>query len=972
LSAANDRNLLLGVLALQMEFVSRDQLIDALHAWVLDKSRPLDDILLDQGALQRDTQALLTALVDKHVEIHGGSPANSLASLSSLGGAELTMAEIDDPDVHASLGHRTVQASSAPESATRSAGSSTSAGERFRILRPHAEGGLGKVFVALDGELGREVALKEIHGGLADEAAVRTRFVMEAEITGGLEHPGIVPVYGLGHYGDGRPFYAMRFVRGDSLKEAADRYHAACAAGLSAREKTLQFRQLLGRFIDVCNAIDYAHSRGVLHRDLKPGNIMLGKYGETLVVDWGLAKLIEGQEDPAPDGEGKLRTRSGSDSVPTLMGTAIGTPAFMSPEQAAGRLRDLGPASDVYGLGATLFYVLTGKPPVASEESGETLRKVQAGDIARPRDIRPETPPPLEAICLKSLSREPAQRYPTAGALAMDVERWLADEAVTALTDTPLGRLARWGRHHRTLVATAIVGLLGASLALAAIAVQQSASNRALRRSQAAVERQQKETAQQRDLAQRNLDRAVQAINDSLIIIGEEELLDTPGLQPLRRRLLDEGLVYYLELMKDYQQEADLREEAVETYLRLGEVLRQIGTAEETLDYYTQSLTVIEDLTREQPDNPRLLATLAANLNGMGLTLAEIGRAEEASQAYERALEIYEPLVAASPSPNLLQSQAMTLSNSGILAFNRGQPDKGIRRYRASRQIRHSLVEDHPEVEEYQAALAQDLFAWVVVYTMAGSIDQATEAVEECRQLYAKLCENHPRVTDYAVRRGMNLTNYGSLLLRQGKVDEAQPIVQQAVEILGRLAEQNPAVAPYRNSAAGSLNMLSDLYRYADRRQEGLAAAERAREMLLELTAEHPDVDDYLFHLAKAHSNIGRLTLAQDRVADALKSFMDAAAALERITLPPVNGNYNLACYLALCVPLINGENSDSPDDLREATIQRALAALEKAIDGGYRDVNHMRNDSDLKSLRELAAFEALMRKASQPNDPEP
>jgi serine/threonine protein kinase len=149
------------------------------------------------------------------------------------------------------------------------------------------------VFVALDQELNREVALKEMQERHADHAERRARFLLEAEITGGLEHPGIVPVYGLGQYPDGRPFYAMRFIKGDSLQDAIDAFHHAEGPQRDAGERAVAFRELLSRFVAVCNAISYAHSRGVLHRDIKPSNVMLGKYGETLVVDWGLAKLVD-------------------------------------------------------------------------------------------------------------------------------------------------------------------------------------------------------------------------------------------------------------------------------------------------------------------------------------------------------------------------------------------------------------------------------------------------------------------------------------------------------------------------------------------------------------------------------------------------------------------------------------------------------------------------------------------------------
>ena len=265
-------------------------------------------------------------------------------------------------------------------------------GTRFRILRPHAKGGLGEVFVAEDGELRREVALKEIQVDYADNQESRGRFLLEAEITGGLEHPGIVPVYGLGTYADGRPFYAMRFIRGDSLQAAIKRFHAPSEGRRTDRlhldrsERMLELRQLLGRFIDVCNAIAYAHSRGVLHRDLKPGNIMLGKYGETLVVDWGLAKPA-GQSMNCPLRSNPMRLLKASDdhgSAPTAMGSAIGTPAYMSPEQAAGRIDLLGPASDVYSLGATLYSLLTGQPPQTGKDVGEVLQNVQRGEFPGP------------------------------------------------------------------------------------------------------------------------------------------------------------------------------------------------------------------------------------------------------------------------------------------------------------------------------------------------------------------------------------------------------------------------------------------------------------------------------------------------------------------------------------------------------------------------------------------------------------
>ena len=201
-----------------------------------------------------------------------------------------------DADIEASLSNigtdATLETDDAGITFNYADSDATTEGQRFRVLRPHAQGGLGAVFVALDAELHREVALKQILEHHADNPVSRQRFLLEAEVTGGLEHPGIVPVYGLGTYQDGRPYYAMRFIRGDSLKDAIAAFHSDLGLKADAGRRSLELRQLLRRFLDVCNAIEYAHSRGVLHRDIKPANIVVGKHGETLVVDWGLAKPL--------------------------------------------------------------------------------------------------------------------------------------------------------------------------------------------------------------------------------------------------------------------------------------------------------------------------------------------------------------------------------------------------------------------------------------------------------------------------------------------------------------------------------------------------------------------------------------------------------------------------------------------------------------------------------------------------------
>ncbi|HEV7282338.1 MAG TPA: serine/threonine-protein kinase [Pirellulaceae bacterium] len=336
---------------------------------------------------------------------------------------------------------------------------------RYEILEPHGKGGLGVVYRAVDQEFGREVALKSIQRiGPLDEIR-RAKFRREAKITGCLEHPGIVPVYSLGEDDRGDPYYAMRFVQGENLKACIARFH-----GDRARERRpldgAELRSLLRRFLAVCDAVGYAHDQGVVHRDLKPDNIMLGKHGETLVVDWGLAKRFREPEGAKPgSGSESLPPSAPDDSDDTKDGTLLGTRAYAPPEQLTGRLDDIGPASDVYSLGVVLYEILTGARPVESDSIVEHLARVEAGEHVPARGRLREVPAALEAICRKACAVEPRGRYATANLLKADVEAWLDDRPVLAKPDTLADRSLRWTRRHPALTAGAMIALVSLALA---------------------------------------------------------------------------------------------------------------------------------------------------------------------------------------------------------------------------------------------------------------------------------------------------------------------------------------------------------------------------------------------------------------------------------------------------------------------------------------------------------------------------
>jgi eukaryotic-like serine/threonine-protein kinase len=564
--SATDFNLLFGLLALQNGLIDQGGLVAAFQAWTRDKGRSLAEHLIERGDLDGDDAKAVEALVDRHLRRHGGEPEQSLASVSAGRSIRERLALVGDADLDVTLGR--VGADSRPTDGdgdgegtlSYALGAVTAGGSRFQVLRPHAKGGIGQVCVALDTELRREVALKEIQPHLADDPASRGRFLLEAELTGRLEHPGIVPVYGLGVDGRGRPFYAMRFIRGDSLKQAIERSRAdEAGADRDRSTHSLALRGLLSRFVAVCNAVAYAHSRGVIHRDLKPANVMLGPYGETLVVDWGLAKVVR-RDDPVDLAEATLRPSLslGSGSSETQAGTAIGTPAYMSPEQAAGRLDAMGPASDVYSLGATLYCLLTCRPPITEGDVVDVLRRAQRGEFPAPRVVNPRVPAGLEAIVLKAMALRPTDRYPSARAMADEVEHWLADEPVSAHREPALSRLARWGRRHKTMVA-------GAGTLLVAAVVALSAGTLLLQRANA-------RTGRERDLARRNFEMARQAVDEYLTRVGRNPLLREQGLHELRLELLDAALRYYQEFLTQQGSDPSVRAEAAAAYERVGDI----------------------------------------------------------------------------------------------------------------------------------------------------------------------------------------------------------------------------------------------------------------------------------------------------------------------------------------------------------------------------------------------------------------
>ncbi len=347
---------------------------------------------------------------------------------------------------------------------------------RYGQLEFHASGGLGEIFRAHDEYLRRNVALKFIQDRHLRDSDSRDRFVLEAEITGRLDHPGVVPVYGLGQTADGRPFYAMRFIEGVTLRQAIDDYHRADWKSRGASAQHLELVRLLSHLVATCNTVAYSHNRGLVHRDIKPDNIMIGRYNETLVLDWGLAVAVERDARARASGE-KTLMPGGLPESSSVSGA--GTIGYMSPEQLPDSGLLVGPASDVYSLGATLYRILVGVAPIQGPANLDTWRRIREGDYRHARQANPKTPKALAAICDKAMHVRPEDRYASALELASDLQNWMADEPVSVYREPLFERSLRWARRHRswtTSLGVAVALVLGVSF-LASILLGRMAQN---------------------------------------------------------------------------------------------------------------------------------------------------------------------------------------------------------------------------------------------------------------------------------------------------------------------------------------------------------------------------------------------------------------------------------------------------------------------------------------------------------------
>jgi tetratricopeptide (TPR) repeat protein len=896
---------------------------------------------------------------------------------------------------------------------------------RYLLGEEIARGGMGVVYCATDTILGREVAVKVLQEKYAPDSATARRFADEARITGQLQHPNIPAVHDLGVFSDGRPFLAMKLIKGETLEMQ-----------LRRRGEPFENRgQFLAAFEQVCQAVAYAHAHGVIHRDLKPANVMVGAFGEVQVMDWGLAKVLgsrpveqtDPEETTAPTA---VHCPRESDDPFTHEGSVLGTPAYMPPEQAAGAVGLIDRRSDVFGLGAVLAVVLTGRPPFVADTSESTRVKAAQGDVAEcfARLEECGADPDLVALCKRCLAPRPADRPSDADEVAKAVAalRAAADERARRAelervqaegeARAAEARAVEQGKRRRMqLVLSGVIALvllagLGVSLwqmrrallaeVLANTNAQDAREERDAKARALAAEQQARQQAfaalrsMTTDVVENKFTQGkVLTDDDRAFLRGIIVQLDAfaaiksenPESQALRAegrervgimrwRLgelkeaeqdYDQALAIQEQLVADIPDSAPFRNELANIHTNRGHLLSDTGRLKEAEQDYDQALRIYQQLAADFPSQPGARQRLALCHNHRGNLLANTGRLKEAEQEYDKALEIYQQLTADFPSrSDFRHTLAMSHGNRGVLLHSTRRLTEAEKDYAQAVAIFKQLVSDLPS-PRYREDLARGYNSRGVLLRQTGRLKEAEEDCDQAINIQKQLAAEFPSRPEFRQNLARSHGNRGLLLGQTNRPKEAENDYDQAFNIQKQLAAEFPDQPDVRNELAATCVNLALLHQ----KQGNLTAAKR---LLLEgrphhlaalkANARHPTYRQfYINHLAVLTAVHAGLLEQEDAVRTAQIS--------QNLGWDPPVDAYSTVCFLSRCVPLVaKHDKLNEPQRKQAAQIyaDAAMKVLHAAVSKGYKAVAHMKRDTDLDPLRQREDFQKLTAELEQ------
>jgi tetratricopeptide (TPR) repeat protein len=764
----------------------------------------------------------------------------------------------------------------------------------YEILGVLGRGGMGIVYQARQTSLKRLVALKMILAGSHAAPQHLARFRIEAEAVARLQHPNIVQIHEIGDR-HGLPYFSLEFVDAGSLEDRLD-------GTPRAPRYAAELVETLAR------AMHYAHQQGVVHRDLKPANVLLTADGSPKISDFGLAKTMEG-------GDSQTKT-----------GMILGTPSYMAPEQARGQSRQVGPATDVYALGAMLYDLLTGRPPFKAAEAMETIHQVLNQEPVPPRALQPSIPRDLETICLKCLEKDPGRRYASAQALADDLHRFLTGETIHARPATIWSRAGKWAK-RRPAVATllgisalAVLALLGV-WAWFTVALQAERDN---------ARRAQRE-------AEMNFDLAMAAVEKMLVEVGHEKLAHEPRMQEKQRALLTGALAFYEKFLAAKSDDPRVRQKTGLAHKYMADILRLLGRREEARRAYGQAVELLDGLARASPHVPEYRHALADSHNWLGEVLRLTPLPEDALQAYRQAMALQEQLYKDYPkTPVYRKDLARSHYNVGIVLKDTNRPRAADAAFRLAIDHLAKLHGEYPKEAAYKQELARCLLNHGPVLRALGHDIEAEAAFRRSLGLLRELVTQAPGNADYRLELLVACTNAGNHwsqgqftavlapsvvglaagasglgpwqlatlvpARREAALRRAEGLHREAVELGQRLIKDYPGVPVYKSELAVTFINLGTVLvnREGPRSQKpavGIAPHKRppapallawleAQALLGDLVRDYPKNTDYLGDLGMTHGNIGWLLHRDDRWHEAVIQLHEGIQRVEAALKP--------------------------------------------------------------------------------------
>lgn len=723
----------------------------------------------------------------------------------------------------------------------------------YELIGEIGRGGMGVVYRARQTNANRLVALKMVLSGPMASVADVQRFRIEVETVARMDHLNIVPVFEVGERA-GVQFFSMKLIEGSTLADA-----------IKARRYGM--REFVRILATVARAVHHAHQRGVLHRDLKPGNVLLDADCTPYVTDFGLAKHVEG--------DGRL----------TQTGAVMGTPSYFAPEQARAE-PTISTAADTYSLGAVLYEILTGRPPFVGGSPMDVVMQVIEQDPQAPRRLAPAVDKELEIICLKCLEKDPTKRYGSADALAADLDRWLDGEPIEARRVGQWEKAWRWCRRNPAiagLAATlAVVSLAG--LVVVSLLYVREQAQRGLAESNAELAlRHLDEATRQQERTEASYRMARDAM-ENVLKIREDPRLQTGPLEDLQKQLAQAEATFYEKFLTLRGEDPAFQAERAKAFAALSSLSYRMGNMDEALRQINEAIAIDTALLTREPTNTETKARLAGDYAQSGTVTTKLGRNEETIDAHRHAVALYDDLVANDPeNAGLIDAAATCHQNLGVAYRGAGRIEDGEKTLRAALVLLAKSAGDLPGDAQRHGMTRAIIWSNLAEFCQRlHHAADAAEAYQAALALYENEQAGKPDDDTLHVNTAALLNNYGLFLQDQRRLPEAADTWQKALKVFGRLVSAHPAENQYRHAMAMTHDNLGMLHARLGQMAEARCAYNEALKLWSDLHADNPNVIEYVSDLGCVQRNLGNLEWSLGNVEAARASYNHAIATLEK------------------------------------------------------------------------------------------